>query len=81
MIVWDYGDWTPLHDPHKSPLKGHLEWNSVDAVCAGGGHLVRMKPCPRDKTKQWLLIKAADEYAPPASVKIDEEVTSVLSER
>ena len=42
-----------------------------------------MKPCPRDKTKQWLLIKAADEYArPPSSANIlDEEVTSALSER
>ena len=37
MIVWDYGGWTPLHDPRESLLKAHLEWNSVDADCAGGG--------------------------------------------
>ena len=83
MIVWDLGDWIPLHDPHKSLLKGHLEFELRGRRLHGRWHLVRMKPRPRDKTEQWLLIKAADEYArSPSSANIlDEEVTSVLSGR
>jgi len=83
MIVWDRGDWIPLHDPHKSLLKGHLEFELRGRRLHGRWHLVRMKPRPRDKTEQWLLIKAADEYArSPSSANIlDEEVTSVLSGR
>jgi bifunctional non-homologous end joining protein LigD len=83
MIVWDRGEWTPIHDPHKSLAKGHLEFELRGQRLHGRWHLVRMKPRPREKTEPWLLIKATDEYARPASSPniLEEEVTSVLSGR
>jgi len=83
MIVWDRGDWTPAHDPHKSLAKGHLEFELHGQRLRGRWHLVRMKPRPREKTAPWLLFKAADEYArlPSSPNILEEEVTSVLSGR
>jgi bifunctional non-homologous end joining protein LigD len=83
MIVWDQGTWTPAHDPRKSLNKGHLEFELQGRRLHGRWHLVRMKPREREKTEQWLLMKAADEYARSASSAniLEEEVTSVLSGR
>ncbi|HYC26377.1 MAG TPA: DNA ligase D, partial [Roseiarcus sp.] len=83
MIVWDRGVWRSLHDPEKSLLKGHLEFELYGERLRGRWHLVRMKPRPRENKEQWLLIKADDEFARPASApKItDESVESVLSGR
>jgi DNA ligase D-like protein (predicted 3'-phosphoesterase) len=63
MIVWDRGNWEPVYDPHKSLAKGHLEFALVGHRLKGRWHLVRMKPRPKEKKEQWLLIKADDEYA------------------
>jgi bifunctional non-homologous end joining protein LigD len=81
MIVWDRGTWSPVHDPHRSLLKGHLEFVLQGQRLRGRWHLVRMKPRAREKSEQWLLIKAADEYARSSSSAriLDEEVRSVLS--
>ena len=83
MIVWDRGSWTPLHDPHKSLIKGHLEFELKGERLKGRWHLVRMKARPGDKTEQWLLIKATDEYERSAFDPeiLEEEDTSVLSGR
>src|SRR6476620_8865276 len=27
VIVWDYGSWTPIGDPHKGLKKGHLDFS------------------------------------------------------
>jgi bifunctional non-homologous end joining protein LigD len=83
MIVWDRGDWIPLHDVQKSLAKGHLEFELRGQRLHGRWHLVRMRPRPREKSEQWLLIKAADDFArSPSSPNIlDEEATSVLSGR
>ena len=83
MIVWDRGTWAPQHDPRQSLLKGHLEFELHGHRLRGRWHLVRMKPRPREKSEQWLLIKVADEYArSEASPDIlEEEVTSILSNR
>jgi bifunctional non-homologous end joining protein LigD len=81
MIVWDRGEWRPLHDPDKSLVKGHLEFVLGGERLHGRWHLVRMKPRRRETKEQWLLIKADDEYARSASAPkiVDEEVVSVLS--
>jgi bifunctional non-homologous end joining protein LigD len=83
MIVWDRGQWLPVHDPHKSLAKGHLEFELQGERLKGRWHLVRMKPRPREKTEQWLLIKAADAYerTPLDPDVLAEENTSVLSGR
>jgi bifunctional non-homologous end joining protein LigD len=63
MIVWDRGRWAPVHDPHKSIAKGHLEFALDGNRLKGRWHLVRMKARPKEKKEQWLLIKADDEFA------------------
>ena len=83
MIVWDRGDWRPVGDPRKGLQKGHLDFELHGRRLRGRWHLVRMKPRPREKTEQWLLIKAADEHArsPDAGSIVEKETTSVLSGR
>ena len=82
MIVWDRGDWVPLHDPHKSLAKGHLEFELKGQRLKGRWHLVRLKNWAGEKKEQWLLIKAADEHERSASdPSILEEQTSILSGR
>jgi bifunctional non-homologous end joining protein LigD len=83
MIVWDRGEWTPVHDPDKSLAKGHLEFVLHGKRLHGRWHLVRMKPRPGEKSESWLLIKADDEYARPSSASniLEDEVTSVISGR
>jgi len=83
MIVWDRGTWRPLHDPHKSLAKGHIEFELNGERLKGRWHLVRLRPRPREKTEQWLLIKGADEYERTTFDPdiLAEEETSVLSGR
>jgi bifunctional non-homologous end joining protein LigD len=83
MIVWDRGTWAPIHDPHKSMTKGHLEFALDGQRLKGRWHLVRMKPRPKEKKEQWLLIKADDEFArAPAELDmLSLEDTSVLTGR
>jgi bifunctional non-homologous end joining protein LigD len=83
MIVWDQGRWQPEGDSRKSYAKGHLEFTLDGQRLNGRWHLVRMRPRPREKKEQWLLIKGDDEFARTAGEPeiTDEEVTSVLSGR
>ena len=83
MIVWDQGRWTPLADPHKGYAKGHLDFELAGERLKGRWHLVRMRPRPRERKEQWLLIKGDDAHArAPGDPEIaEEETTSVLSGR
>jgi bifunctional non-homologous end joining protein LigD len=83
MIVWDRGRWAPVHDPHKSIAKGHLEFALDGKRLKGRWHLVRMKARPKETKEQWLLIKADDEFArAPAELDLlSLEDTSVLTGR
>jgi bifunctional non-homologous end joining protein LigD len=83
MIVWDRGTWTPVHDSIKSIAKGHLEFVLFGERLRGRWHLVRLKPRAKEKTEQWLLIKADDEYARSESEPdiLQLKTTSVLSGR
>jgi bifunctional non-homologous end joining protein LigD len=83
MIVWDQGAWSPVHDPHKSLAKGHLEFELDGERLKGRWHLVRMKTRVKVSKEQWLLIKADDKYQrsekdPDA---LEEYETSVISGR
>ncbi|MFI5013917.1 MAG: DNA ligase D [Hyphomicrobiales bacterium] len=81
MIVWDRGTWTPAFDPEWGLTKGHLEFELDGERLKGRWHLVRMKPRPGEKKEQWLLMKAADDYARSATEPdvLEKETTSVLS--
>jgi bifunctional non-homologous end joining protein LigD len=83
MIVWDRGTWIPVHDAVKSMAKGHLEFVLFGERLRGCWHLVRLKARAKEKTEQWLLIKAEDAFAragsEPEVAKV--EIASVLSGR
>jgi len=81
MIVWDTGTWRPEFDPHLGLDKGHLEFTLEGERLRGRWHLVKMKPRPREKRNNWLLIKADDEYAHAEGTPepVDLEMGSVLS--
>jgi bifunctional non-homologous end joining protein LigD len=81
MIVWDRGRWEAGFDPDKGLKKGHLDITLHGKRLNGRWHLVRMRPRPGEKTEQWLLIKADDEFARAAGEPdiTDEEMTSTLS--
>jgi bifunctional non-homologous end joining protein LigD len=83
MIVWDRGHWEPVFDADKGLKKGHLEFVLHGNRLHGRWHLVRMRPRPGEKKEQWLLIKADDEFARPASEGdiTEEETTSAVSGR
>jgi bifunctional non-homologous end joining protein LigD len=81
VIVWDRGVWTPEGDPEKGLAKGHLDFTLDGEKLKGRWHLVRMAHRPGERTDNWLLIKAHDEFArEPDDPDILEEVPlSVLS--
>jgi bifunctional non-homologous end joining protein LigD len=64
VILWDRGVWIPEGEPHEGYRKGHLKFRLEGSKLKGSWHLVRMKPRdPREKDKNWLLIKDRDEAA------------------
>lgn len=83
VLLWDRGTWEPEGDPHKAYAKGHLDFRLDGEKLHGKWHLVRMRPRPRDKKEQWLLIKSADEAAraPDEPDILDEAPLSVKTGR
>jgi bifunctional non-homologous end joining protein LigD len=83
VIVWDRGTWTPEGDPRKGLKKGHLDFSLSGEKLGGRWHLVRMKPKPKEKRENWLLIKADDAAArtPEAPDILEERPDSVKSGR
>jgi bifunctional non-homologous end joining protein LigD len=63
VLVWDRGTWQPEADPHKGLAKGHLDLALDGTKLHGRWHLVRLKPRPREKNENWLLIKSDDDAA------------------
>lgn len=63
VIIWDEGVWEPKYDPAKMMKKGHIEFELKGSKLNGAWHLVRLKPRPREKKDNWLLIKSDDAAA------------------
>jgi bifunctional non-homologous end joining protein LigD len=63
VLVWDRGTWQAEGDPHKGLAKGHLDFALDGTKLKGRWHLVRLKPRPREKNDNWLLIKSDDDAA------------------
>ncbi|TKW65489.1 MAG: DNA ligase D [Paracoccus denitrificans] len=91
VIVWDRGTWAPVGDAAKGYAKGHLEFELSGEKLGGRWHLVRMQRKPGEKRENWLLIKADDEAARPAtagdilkdqplSVKTGRDIAGVAAE-
>ena len=77
--IWDHGTWAPVGDPAAGLKKGELKFTLSGKRLTGGFVLIRLKPRPKDRAENWLMIKehdgteradaAAGEGAPPATKK------------
>ena len=81
VMLWDQGTWDSLDaDPEAALADGKMKFRLHGARLRGGWTLVRMRPRPREKTPQWLLIKERDDEARPgegeALVSEDSSVAS-----
>lgn len=64
VMVWDFGDWTPLVDVDKGLREGSLKFELHGKKLRGAWALVRMKGRnERPDKPNWLLIKERDEFA------------------
>lgn len=81
VIVWDEGRWTPKGDPAEGMDKGRLSFTLEGRKLRGGWHLVRMKPRPREKAPNWLLIKDEDREARETGDILQEMPRSARSNR
>ncbi|GLS36462.1 ATP-dependent DNA ligase [Mesorhizobium tianshanense] len=79
VIVWDEGTWTPETDPAQAMKKGHISFELNGHKLHGLWHLVRLKPRPREKRDNWLLIKSDDAAARPGEDILREAPESVKS--
>jgi bifunctional non-homologous end joining protein LigD len=59
--TWDRGTWTPVGDPDAGMRKGEIKFVLHGNRLAGGFVLVRLKPRPKERAENWLLIKEHDE--------------------
>jgi len=63
VMLWDRGTWTPVEDPHKGLKSGRMKFRLNGEKMKGLWALVRMKPRPKDRHTNWLLIKDRDAEA------------------
>ena len=65
VMLWDRGEWEPLHDVADGIRQGKLHFRVHGARMRGGWALVRMRGARKGDAKRenWLLIKEADEAA------------------
>jgi bifunctional non-homologous end joining protein LigD len=86
VMVWDTGTWEPapeIDDPAEALARGNLKFLLRGERLRGGWDLVRMKPRPKERQPQWLLIKRRDGETKPGEGErlLEEATTSVLSGR
>ncbi len=67
--TWDRGTWEPQAegDPAAALSKGELKFVLHGTRLNGGFVLVRLKPRPKDRTENWLLIKEHDALETPGA--------------
>jgi bifunctional non-homologous end joining protein LigD len=82
MLIWDSGSWAPVEDVDQGLANGKLKFVVSGQRMQGGWTLVRMKPRPREKRENWLLIKERDAHAGGApDALVEAYTTSVASGR
>ena len=86
VMVWDQGSWEPapeMGDPAEALARGNLKFVLQGERLRGGWDLVRMKPRPKERQPQWLLIKRRDEeaHAGEGMRLVEEATTSVTTGR
>jgi bifunctional non-homologous end joining protein LigD len=58
--IWDRGTWQPQGDAEEGIRRGELKFVLSGDRLTGGFVLVRLKPRPKDRAENWLLIKEHD---------------------
>jgi len=81
VMLWDTGHWTPLGDPREGLEKGKLAFELHGKRLRGRWALVRLRPRPKDKKENWLLVKENDAFANSRADLLDSETTSIVSGR
>jgi bifunctional non-homologous end joining protein LigD len=83
VMVWDRGRWYPEGDARKGYRAGRLNFRLEGDKLHGSWHLVRMRKREGERQDPWLLIKANDAEARPASALdiLEEEPWSVATKR
>ncbi|MBM9595583.1 DNA ligase D [Roseitranquillus sediminis] len=84
VMLWDRGEWEPLHDVDDGLRQGKLHFRIHGARMRGGWALVRMRGARKGDAKRenWLLVKEADDLATdePDGL-IGEHTTSIATGR
>lgn len=62
VMIWDEGIWQPMLDPAKAFDAGSLKFTLEGSRLKGKWALVRMKPKPGERDRNWLLIKEKDRF-------------------
>jgi bifunctional non-homologous end joining protein LigD len=86
VMLWDEGSWEPapeIPDAAEALARGNLKFVLHGQRLRGGWDLVRMKPRPKERQPQWLLIKRRDDEARPGEGErlVEEAATSISSGR
>ena len=81
VMLWDRGDWRPLHDPHQGLKDGMLHFVLDGTRLKGEWSLVRMRPRHGEKRENWLLVKSRDGFAGAEPSLLADDARSVASGR
>jgi bifunctional non-homologous end joining protein LigD len=82
VMLWDHGGWEPIGDAAAGLKKGELKFELHGERLKGRWVLVRMKPRPKERHNNWLLIKERDdEVREGGTPLIESAVTSVTTGR
>ena len=81
VMLWDTGRWTPLGDARQGLEKGKLAFELHGKRLRGRWALVRLRPGPKDKKENWLLVKENDAFANSRADLLESETTSIVSGR
>ena len=65
--IWDRGTWRPDGDPVAALSAGELKFTLRGARLVGGFVLIRLKPRPRQRGDNWLLVKEHDGFERPGA--------------
>lgn len=78
VMLWDRGEWEPLHDVDEGLLSGKLHFRLHGARMRGGWALVRMRRKGNEKRENWLLVKEADDLAEDDADALTEGFTTSI---
>lgn len=83
VMLWDQGTFKPIGNAREGLRKGDLKFELRGQRLRGSFVLARMRPRPKEKGENWLLIKHRDDAARPGSgdAVVRDNTISVKTER